>query len=176
MASIQITTPDGQAYNYHLAGERFTVGRGEDNSISIPDESVSTNHGEFSFDGNQWAFYDLGSTNGTKVDGNRVESLALAPGVQFEVGDCVVYFYEEEAAEEAAPAAASSGSVGRRAAASTVSAGGYADQPINRAMRVGFGAKKKEPDGGRSIFMVIGIIALLAILAIAAMFWTQGLV
>jgi pSer/pThr/pTyr-binding forkhead associated (FHA) protein len=173
MASIQITIPNGQAYTYQLAGERFTVGRGEDNSITIADESVSTNHGEFSFDGNQWAFYDLGSTNGTKVDGNRVESLALAPGSQFEIGDCVVDFYEEEEAAATTPA----GNTARRAAAlSNASAGGYGDQPINRSMRVGFGAKKKEPDGGRSILMILGVIALIAILAITVMFLTQGLV
>jgi predicted component of type VI protein secretion system len=173
MASIQITTPDGQAYDYHLAGDRFTVGRGDDNSISIPDSSVSTNHGEFINEGGQWAFIDLGSTNGTKVEGNRLDRVELVPGAQFEIGDCPVYFYEEE---QAAPEPmATAAPTARRAAVSTVSAGGYADQAIDRAARVGFGAKKKVPDGGRGGIMALGIVALLAILAIAAMIWTQGL-
>lgn len=169
MASILITTPDGQTYEFELDSAQMTLGRGEGNTLVVPDGSISTNHGEFLYDNGQWLFSDLGSTNGTKVNGSRVERVELGHGAQFEIGNCAAVFYEEAAPQQQAA------SSGARRATSSAGSGGYGEQPIDRAARVGFGAKKKVPDGGRGALMAVGVIALLLVLAVAAMFWTGGL-
>ena len=169
MASILITTPDGQTYEFELDAAQMSLGRGDGNTLMVPDGSISTNHGEFLYDNGQWVFADLGSTNGTKINGDRVERVELGHGAQFEIGNCAAVFYDDAVQQQAA----SSGSA--RRAPSSAGSGGYGEQPIDRSARSGFGAKKKEPDGGRGALMAVGIIALLVVLGLAAMIWTGGL-
>jgi hypothetical protein len=45
------------------------VGRAETADVLLPNESVSEQHAELHFDGQQWHLQDLGSTNGSVVDG-----------------------------------------------------------------------------------------------------------
>jgi len=168
MARIVLKTPDGQMFESELSGNRQSVGRTDDNDIAIPDGSVSSSHGEFVNEGHGWKFSDLGSTNGTKVHGERVENVELGNGAEFEIGNVAVTFYDDEAAE-AAPVA----HVAPRT--STASSGGYSSQKIDRAARVGFGPKKKVADGSRTMLMVLGVVGLLASLGVAAIILTEGL-
>ncbi|MCB9876736.1 MAG: FHA domain-containing protein [Planctomycetes bacterium] len=48
------------------------VGRAENSDVLLPHESVSELHAEITFDGEQWSLQDMGSTNGTIVDGNHL--------------------------------------------------------------------------------------------------------
>ncbi|MCA8967057.1 MAG: FHA domain-containing protein, partial [Planctomycetes bacterium] len=48
------------------------VGRAENADVLLPHESVSELHAEISFDGEQWSLQDMGSTNGTIVDGSHL--------------------------------------------------------------------------------------------------------
>jgi pSer/pThr/pTyr-binding forkhead associated (FHA) protein len=52
------------------------IGKGSQNEIVIPDDSVSTIHAQLEFGEGGWRLTDLGSTNGTYVEGVR-----LAPDV-----------------------------------------------------------------------------------------------
>lgn len=63
-----------------------TVGRIEENDICIPDDSVSSHHGEFVFENGQIVFRDLGSTNGSYVNGQPVQEITLAPAQAFRLG------------------------------------------------------------------------------------------
>lgn len=63
-----------------------TVGRGIDNSIVIDDAFVSGSHAQLTFDGGSWWLRDLGSTNGTELNGAPVHSTVEVHGgdvVQF---------------------------------------------------------------------------------------------
>ena len=60
-------------FEVELTNDRMSVGRNDDNDIAIPDGSVSGSHGQFAHDGGTWTFSDLGSTNGTKVNGLRID-------------------------------------------------------------------------------------------------------
>jgi ABC-type multidrug transport system ATPase subunit/pSer/pThr/pTyr-binding forkhead associated (FHA) protein len=51
---------------------RFRIGRGLDNDIVIPDLLVSRQHAELRTDNGRYQIVDLGSDNGTYVDGRRV--------------------------------------------------------------------------------------------------------
>ena len=170
MARIVLKTPEGQMFETELSGNRQSVGRNDDNDIAIPDGSVSGSHGEFVHTGDSWAFTDLGSTNGTKVNGERVENVELGHGAIFEIGHVLVTFYDDA---DAAPAPASARASAPRT--TTASSDGYGAQPIDRAARTGFGPKKKKADGSRTLLMVLGIVALIAALGVAFIISSEGL-
>lgn len=169
MARIVLNTPEGQMFEAELTGDRMSVGRNDDNDIAIPDGSVSGSHGQFTNDGTTWTFTDLGSTNGTKVNGERVDNVELGHGAKFEIGNVAVTFYDENAQ----PAVSSAAQTAPRT--STVTAGGYGASKIERAARTGFGLKKKKSDGTRTMLMLLGVVGLLAVLGVAAMIITEGL-
>lgn len=169
MPRIQLTTTDGNTFEAELTGDRMVVGRNEGNDLTVPDGSVSGTHGEFTFDGSTWTFTDLGSTNGTKVNGENVDRVELGHGAQFQIGDVTVVFYEEEAAPSPASAAASP------SAARHAPADGYNARPVDRSARVGFGPKKVKKDGARSALMALGVLGLLAALGTIGLLFSAGL-
>jgi hypothetical protein len=64
-----------------------TVGRDVNNSIVLDDEFVSTAHAALTYRGRAWYVEDLGSTNGTFVNGARVDGLSpIAFGDEVQVG------------------------------------------------------------------------------------------
>lgn len=58
----------------------FNIGRTNDNNFCYENKFVSSKHARMSYDGKSWSIVDLGSTNGTYVNGYRVDSLNLVPG------------------------------------------------------------------------------------------------
>ena len=64
-----------------------SLGRDVNNSIVIDDPFASTDHAVLTFRGRDWYIEDLGSTNGTFVNGNRVEGVApLGYGDELQIG------------------------------------------------------------------------------------------
>jgi pSer/pThr/pTyr-binding forkhead associated (FHA) protein len=57
------------------------IGRGPSNEIRLRDESVSGSHATLTRRGAQWVVLDLGSTNGTYVDGERISGERVLQGV-----------------------------------------------------------------------------------------------
>ncbi len=152
MAKIQYTTPEGATGEVELIAERLPLGRADDNSIVIAHDSVSSHHGEFVFDGAAWIFTDLGSTNGTTVSGQRVESLEMANGGTFSIGHVECVFFGDYAEAEAPTA--------HSATSHTLSSSGYGAAAIDRSRRVGFGAKTKPKSHGYGPLYALGMIAL----------------
>ena len=56
------------------------IGRTEDNNICFANKFVSSKHAKLSYDGSSWSILDSGSTNGTYVNGYRVDSKTLNAG------------------------------------------------------------------------------------------------
>lgn len=152
MPRIQFTTPDGASGALELDAERMSVGRADDNQLIIADDSVSSHHGEVAFDGSSWTLTDLGSTNGTKVGGARVETVPLTSGAAFQLGNvnCVFLGDGEEDAYSAPTMSVSTPS------------SGYGSQPYNGRLRTGFGPKEKVKNPGGVLLTLLGIVALLA--------------
>ena len=169
MPRITLQTPDGQAFEAELNADLMTVGRVEGNDLEIPDGSVSSHHGQFTNEGGHWVFTDLGSTNGTKVNGERVDRVELGHGASFEIGSVAAVFYEDAA--EAVPA--SRGGTAPRT--STAASGGFGTTPIERSARTGFGPKVKAKDGPRSLLMAVGVLGLLAAVGVGFMIFSGGL-
>ena len=70
-----------------LTRERITVGRSEDNDVVLPDSRVSAVHALLERLGPHWSVRDLGSRNGTEVNGQRLMAeRVLHPGDEIHVG------------------------------------------------------------------------------------------
>ena len=80
---------------YPLLGPT-TIGRGADNTITIPDPAISRNHARVNCHQGYWTVEDLKSTNGVVVDGKRVERQILKPGDTFQLGEILFRFIEKE--------------------------------------------------------------------------------
>ena len=86
-----LVLPDGS--RHVLETERVTVGRQSTCSIVIKDTNVSREHAQFRRGRDGWTVRDLGSTNGTKINGVRVEGeQLLANGDVVLVGSIPVRF------------------------------------------------------------------------------------
>lgn len=89
------------------------VGRGSDNDLVIPDESVSHAHALLARRGAGWTVTDLRSTNGTYVRGRRVQGSEPVPdGADLRFGSAK-YIFHPVGAAPAAPAATRSLAAGR---------------------------------------------------------------
>ena len=70
-----------------LAGDAMSVGRSEDNDLVLRAADVSRHHARLEPDGTRWRVVDLGSTNGTWVNGVRLTSVMLSSGDEVAFGD-----------------------------------------------------------------------------------------
>jgi hypothetical protein len=78
---------------YALTPPRTVVGRGSDADIRLDDPNISRQHMQFQVDGGEWAISDLGSTNGTRVNGQGVRGpTLLRSGDTIELGNSVLKF------------------------------------------------------------------------------------
>ncbi len=66
----------------------LTIGRVPGSGLRLSDGSVSRTHAELRREGYGWVLYDLGSTNGTHVNGRRVAgAVRVRPGDQVRFGE-----------------------------------------------------------------------------------------
>lgn len=75
----------------------LTIGRNEDCGLVIDDGAASRHHAEIRVSGDAFTLKDLGSTNGTLVDGTRVSEFQLAHGARIRIGETVLRFEIEDA-------------------------------------------------------------------------------
>lgn len=90
---LEIRAPKSAAGRvFELVGET-TIGRATGCAVSIDDSRVSKIHARVFADANRWIIEDLGSTNGTLVNGDRIDMpWALGPGDVVQVGDVIMEF------------------------------------------------------------------------------------
>ncbi|MDP9404009.1 MAG: FHA domain-containing protein [Actinomycetota bacterium] len=85
-----LVLPDGA--RVAITDEAVTIGRLSDCDVPVTDESVSRRHAEVRRQGNDVVVVDLGSTNGTKVNGVGVRQRRLADGDEIIVGSTRLRF------------------------------------------------------------------------------------
>ena len=85
-----IERPDGQAI---AIVDSMVIGRSPDAAIRLVDSRVSREHARIEFDADGVRIVDLGSTNGTTVNGARVETAALDDGDHVALGGVVVRYH-----------------------------------------------------------------------------------
>jgi len=89
-----------------LVKSRTVIGRGSDADITIPDAGTSRKHVEILWDGERAMVRDLGSTNGTTLNGRKVSEAALPPDSRISIGRTDIVFRvvaQAQTARRAAP-------------------------------------------------------------------------
>lgn len=94
MPRVTITVPDknSQPYRFQLDREVVSLGRGSENDIAIDSGSVSVKHAEMRRIRGGYELHDVGSTNGIKLDGLRLEMIPLRSGASVKIGDVAFDF------------------------------------------------------------------------------------
>src|SRR5215212_9841434 len=87
---VEIVTKDG---NFPLEGRGpWTIGRSQENDIVISDPNISRNHARLSRADNGYVVEDLGSTNGTLLDGAPIDRERIESGDELTFGQSTARF------------------------------------------------------------------------------------
>ncbi|WP_369131204.1 FhaA domain-containing protein [Modestobacter roseus] len=88
---------DGPGTKHVLEQGSNVLGRGTDADVRLPDTGVSRKHADVQLAGSQVTVQDLGSTNGTLVNGRRVTRQELADGDVIRIGHSVLVYRQDGA-------------------------------------------------------------------------------
>jgi len=81
--------------SFILEGDQLTVGRDATNEIVINDAEISRRHARLTFQGGKYVLEDLGSTNGTFVNGQRLAGpRVLKAGEVVQFGEQIMLVFE----------------------------------------------------------------------------------
>ena len=90
-----LTDPSG--HEHRLTSLDATIGRAIECDVVVASKSVSREHTRIRRDGRRWFVDDLGSTNGTYLNGERVvASLPMMDGDSLKVGDVEFSFHDPD--------------------------------------------------------------------------------
>lgn len=89
-AVLRICTADGHERTLEVDGAPLTIGRSKDNALVLGDARVSRHHGRLQARQGALVYTDLASTNGSRVNGIRVDEIVLGAGDRIQVGDTVL--------------------------------------------------------------------------------------
>src|SRR6185436_10048775 len=94
----------GSSREMPLTKDTISIGRTPENDIELKDSLISRKHTSIVKKGDRYVVYDLGSSNGTFVNRERVEMKPLEPGDVIRVGDSEIHYIEEGKATAPKPA------------------------------------------------------------------------
>lgn len=89
---VWIPTLTWDAVRYPVVKKSTLIGRGTDTDIHVVARGVSRHHAEVRWDGKRAEVVDLGSTNGTKLEGERVTRAALPDRCTLVLGQARILF------------------------------------------------------------------------------------
>jgi pSer/pThr/pTyr-binding forkhead associated (FHA) protein len=163
MPKLQITLPDGSQLDHELTEVAITIGRTSDNTLEVSDASVSSSHARIAPGGEGYILTDLGSTNGTRLNGvvcKPEAEYSLSAGDKLLFGNVKAVFDPENAAEEAQelPDDAHVASVAKSSV-----------KPSNFMNASPFQKKTAKKDKTNVAIMALAAVALLATIAVTVM-------
>ncbi len=88
---VQRGTKAGSRYALDI--EVTTAGRHPDSGIFLDDVTVSRRHAELTSDAGVYVVRDLGSLNGTYVNRERIDEVALQDGDELQIGKFKLFFF-----------------------------------------------------------------------------------
>jgi hypothetical protein len=94
--SASLILDDGSNRHHQLTEGSTVVGRGQDAQFRLPDTGVSRRHLEVTWDGQTAMLTDLGSTNGTTVNGTPVQTWRLVDGDVIRMGQSRLVFRTQD--------------------------------------------------------------------------------
>jgi pSer/pThr/pTyr-binding forkhead associated (FHA) protein len=109
-AVLLLLATDQKVHAYDFAGfSRVSIGRHESNEIQLLSRAVSNFHAEILKENGALVIRDLGSTNGTRVNGERVDRSSVVPGDSIRIGNHVLSLQLRPPSEAAAGPSSSVG-------------------------------------------------------------------
>jgi pSer/pThr/pTyr-binding forkhead associated (FHA) protein len=92
--------PNGPEQEFELAKTSISLGRGTTNDITLDDVRVSRSHARLDIAAGEVTLLDLGSSNGTRVNGILVERATLAPGDTIGLGGQQLKYSVDDPSED----------------------------------------------------------------------------
>jgi len=89
-ARLRVIDRDRSEHVHEFDGSQLTIGRAADNDLVLADSRVSRHHARIAGRRGTLVYADLGSTNGSRVNGVQVGELVLGAGDRIELGDTVI--------------------------------------------------------------------------------------
>jgi Protein of unknown function (DUF3662)/FHA domain len=86
----RLISSDGRQFAVAIGST--VIGRGEGAQVRLADVGISRQHARLDYDGTRMVLTDLGSTNGTTVNGNRITAAALQHGDVIQLGTTTLTF------------------------------------------------------------------------------------
>jgi pSer/pThr/pTyr-binding forkhead associated (FHA) protein len=160
LASLLFRSGDLKGRRLPIKVPVVNIGRGDYNDVVIADPSVSTMHAKLQRREAVWMLTDLGSTNGTFVEGERLQGeTPLSPGTTLRFGDISALF---EPLDDKVPVTRTQGThlMGRLEAKAREEETVPKPRPRRRPIRM-----PPPRASGPSPVMVVGLLVLMAVLA-----------
>ncbi len=156
---------------FSLEGDQLIIGRDSSSGVCINDAEVSRKHARLMFQGGKYVLEDLGSTNGTFVNGQRLASQAvLKSGDVVSLGEQIVLIYEALAVDAGATVAVSRNAVSSRPAPTAAPA--PAPAPASTPAPQQYYAPSVQPTKKNNmlpIFIGVGVLVVICLCVVA--FW-----
>lgn len=169
MPTLVVSLPDGSEVTHELTDDVVTVGRLSDNTVQIEDASVSSHHAELMLRDTDYILKDLGSTNGTRLNGQQVppeEEHQLQPGDQVRFGHIITVYAPVSDTEPQPMPFEAEQPVAVPAASSS--------KPADFSNASPFQTKKKKKDPAGAAMMGLAALAILVFLGAVAMIFQMS--
>jgi pSer/pThr/pTyr-binding forkhead associated (FHA) protein len=95
-ASLIVVAGGPEGHEHLLDRPRLVVGRGPGADLAFDDDQMSQQHAAVEFASGRFHVTDLGSTNGTRINGAAVESCEVSHGDRIELGGTVLQILIEK--------------------------------------------------------------------------------
>jgi serine phosphatase RsbU (regulator of sigma subunit)/pSer/pThr/pTyr-binding forkhead associated (FHA) protein len=95
MLLLRVLPAQGEPYQHRVKEDQIVIGRSSDTNLPIPDRFLSRRHARFFRRGDDWVVEDLGSRNGTLLNGNQVDiPQVVARGDRIQISGSVLTVLE----------------------------------------------------------------------------------
>ncbi len=161
MPKLQIVRPDGSQTDHEITEETLTIGRAPDNIFPIDDVSVSSHHAQIAPSAGIFLLTDLGSTNGTTVNGTELQpqteyTLKAGDRVRFGHVDSIFDPENAQSAPQELPAAPER----------SIAPASKSMKPSNFMNASPFQKRVTKKDPMAMAMMALGILAIVGALAV----------
>jgi hypothetical protein len=164
MPRLVAQSPEFAGQTFDLSTPQITVGRLPDNSIQIEHASISGHHATFKLNGLDYTLQDLESTNGTRVNGEKISNQALRRNDIVRFGN-IELLYDSEHSPPGQPMPSPSQRVNLAECASRGRPANFANaSPV---------VKKAKGAQSRTSTIVLSLLALLAVACVGYFIWAS---
>lgn len=160
---IIVLSEQFRGQSFELTQENYTVGRGEDCGICLPDPTISSHHCSIKRTGDgTYELVDAGSTNGTRVNGVRVNQQKLVNSDIIQVG-AIEMLFDSESKDSSGAASTQTGINLQTSAGTTMVSEIPNFSPFTERSDV------RGSKAGLSSLLTVGLIGLLVVVALVVL-------